>query len=45
MQVSVRPIRTSDQVRWRELWRAYQAFYDVELPPDSDRNNVATVAG
>ncbi len=33
MQISVRPIQSSDQVRWRELWRGYQAFYDVELPP------------
>ncbi len=32
MQVTVRPIQSSDQERWRELWRAYQAFYEVELP-------------
>jgi GNAT superfamily N-acetyltransferase len=32
MQVSVRPIQPADHLRWAELWRAYQAFYEVELP-------------
>ena len=32
MQVSVRPIQPADHLRWAELWRAYQAFYGVDLP-------------
>lgn len=32
MGISVRPLQSSDQERWRELWRGYQSFYDVDLP-------------
>ena len=31
-QVSIRPIGVSDKDRWRDLWRAYLAFYQTELP-------------
>jgi GNAT superfamily N-acetyltransferase len=32
MGISVRPLQSVDQERWRELWRGYQSFYDVDLP-------------
>lgn len=32
MTVIVRPLQNEDHTRWRELWRAYLAFYETELP-------------
>ena len=31
MNVEVRPLQEDDQAQWRELWRAYLAFYQTEL--------------
>lgn len=30
--VTVRPLRLEDKPVWRDLWRAYLAFYDTVLP-------------
>lgn len=32
MQVTIRPLRATDKAEWSELWRAYLAFYETELP-------------
>ncbi len=34
MTVTVRPLRVEDHARWRELWRAYLAFYDTTVPDE-----------
>jgi GNAT superfamily N-acetyltransferase len=31
----VRPISAQDEAQWRDLWRAYLAFYDTELPEET----------
>lgn len=28
------PLRPGDHTAWLPLWRGYQAFYDVDIPPD-----------
>ena len=30
--MEITPLHQSDRSRWTELWRAYLAFYDTELP-------------
>lgn len=32
MQVTIRPLRATDKAEWSELWRAYLAFYETDLP-------------
>lgn len=32
MSLQVRPLRAEDRSEWDELWRAYLAFYETELP-------------
>ena len=34
MTVTVRFLNADDEAQWRELWRAYLAFYETELPPE-----------
>lgn len=34
MTCVVRPVTASDKPQWRELWRAYLAFYETELPDE-----------
>jgi GNAT superfamily N-acetyltransferase len=29
---AIAPVRLSDRVRWQQLWREYQVFYNVDLP-------------
>jgi len=31
--LTIRPPVAADRPRWAELWRAYLAFYETELPP------------
>lgn len=31
--VRVRPLEAGDQAAWLPLWRGYQAFYQVDIPP------------
>jgi GNAT superfamily N-acetyltransferase len=28
----ITPVRLADRVRWQQLWRGYQVFYNVDLP-------------
>lgn len=30
----VRPVKAGDRERWEPLWRGYQRFYKVDLPPE-----------
>lgn len=30
----ISPLRVAERVRWKELWSAYQRFYDIELPAE-----------
>jgi GNAT superfamily N-acetyltransferase len=30
--LTIRPLQAEDEPAWRELWRAYLAFYETELP-------------
>jgi GNAT superfamily N-acetyltransferase len=32
--MQVTPLEPGDRARWTELWRAYLAFYETELPRD-----------
>jgi len=32
MTLSIRPLQASDRDAWADLWRAYLAFYETELP-------------
>ncbi|MEP9379804.1 GNAT family N-acetyltransferase [Aquabacter sp. CN5-332] len=33
-RIEVRAVERSDHAAWLPLWRAYQAFYDIAMPPD-----------
>lgn len=44
--LTIRPIEASDKPQWRDLWRAYLAFYDTVLPDDTyDETFCRLVAG
>ncbi len=45
MSVIVRPLRDEDQSRWRELWRAYLAFYETELSEEIYASTFARPTG
>jgi ribosomal protein S18 acetylase RimI-like enzyme len=32
--VAIHPLRREDHAAWLPLWRGYQAFYKVDIPPD-----------
>ncbi|HEY4973174.1 MAG TPA: GNAT family N-acetyltransferase [Steroidobacteraceae bacterium] len=32
--IEISPLRSSEKSRWNELWSAYQAFYEIKLPPE-----------
>ena len=32
MSAAIRPVRPDDRAQWQDLWRAYLAFYETELP-------------
>lgn len=32
LNLTIRPLRRSDESAWRRLWTAYLAFYETELP-------------
>ncbi|MGO7888581.1 GNAT family N-acetyltransferase, partial [Rhizobium ruizarguesonis] len=34
MTVTIREARPEDEARWRELWAAYLAFYEVTVDAD-----------
>jgi ribosomal protein S18 acetylase RimI-like enzyme len=33
MDIAIRPPSRSERIQWKELWSAYLAFYEIELPP------------
>ncbi|MEM9045829.1 MAG: GNAT family N-acetyltransferase [Pseudomonadota bacterium] len=33
-QLIIRPLAAGDEAAWRELWKAYLAFYETELPEE-----------
>ena len=33
MGITIRVLDPGDEIRWRELWRGYCAFYGTEMPP------------
>ncbi len=37
LSVVVRAVVAADEPQWRDLWRAYLAFYETELPDDTYR--------
>lgn len=37
----VRPLQAADEADWRDLWRAYLAFYETELPEAVYRSSFA----
>lgn len=39
----IRPVAVTDEVRWRDLWHAYLAFYDTVLPEDTYRDTFARI--
>lgn len=32
--VTIRPLSPGDQAAWQPLWRGYQSFYQVDIPPE-----------
>ena len=34
MTINVRPLEIDDHAAWLPLWRGYQSFYEVDLPPE-----------
>ena len=32
--IEIRPLRAEDHAAWLPLWRGYQAFYKVDIPPE-----------
>jgi GNAT superfamily N-acetyltransferase len=38
MAITIRPAEPRDESRWRELWAAYNAFYEHELPEPITRS-------
>ncbi|MCH2094852.1 MAG: GNAT family N-acetyltransferase [Rhodobacteraceae bacterium] len=41
----VRNLRSEDAPQWRELWTAYLAFYETELPPSVFDSTFARLVG
>ncbi|MBP7000538.1 GNAT family N-acetyltransferase [Amaricoccus sp.] len=41
MTAAIRPLTPADEAVWRDLWRAYLAFYETELPDDVYRTTFA----
>lgn len=41
--LTIRPIEVADERQWRDLWRAYLAFYDTVLPDDTYRSTFARI--
>jgi GNAT superfamily N-acetyltransferase len=41
VSLTVRPLARGDEPAWRELWRAYLAFYETELPEAIHRTSFA----
>lgn len=41
--LKIRPIASTDEPQWRDLWRAYLAFYDTVLPEDTYRDTFARI--
>lgn len=39
----IRPIAVTDEPQWRDLWRAYLAFYDTVLPDETYRSTFARI--
>ena len=37
--VTIRPLRASDEPQWRALWKAYLAFYETERPEEIYRSS------
>jgi GNAT superfamily N-acetyltransferase len=35
MHVTVRPLAPADRAQWEPLWKGYQAFYQVVIPPET----------
>jgi GNAT superfamily N-acetyltransferase len=33
-EISIIPLRRGDNAAWLPLWRGYQAFYEVDIPPE-----------
>jgi GNAT superfamily N-acetyltransferase len=33
--IEVRPLRAEDHAHWLPLWKGYQVFYAVDIPPDT----------
>ena len=33
-EIRIRPLQPDDHAAWLPLWRAYQSFYEVDIPPD-----------
>ncbi len=38
LSLTVRPVAASDESQWRDLWQAYLAFYETELPETTYRD-------
>lgn len=46
LPLSIRALRATDKAQWQDLWRAYLAFYDTELPQDThDRSFQRMLSG
>ncbi|MGR3803468.1 GNAT family N-acetyltransferase [Marinibacterium profundimaris] len=43
--IRVRPLRAEDRPAWDEMWRAYLAFYETELPEEIYDSSFARMLG
>ncbi|MEY8839875.1 N-acetyltransferase family protein [Cribrihabitans sp. XS_ASV171] len=44
-EVQIRPLRAEDRQGWAEMWRAYLAFYETELPSEIYDSSFARLMG
>jgi len=44
-QLRIRPLKDKDRLGWSELWRAYLAFYETELPHSVYQSTFARLIG
>ena len=45
MTLTIRPLAPADEPAWRDLWRAYLAFYDSALPEEVYASSFARMLG
>lgn len=45
MSVIIRPLAAADEPAWRQLWKAYLAFYETELPDEIYQTYFARLLG